>query len=240
MAAFLAPIFGGLAGLFPKTETTTGSSSTTGNSSSVMNSLLTSLLNTFNQQHGSSDVTTSSTSNPNLSPEALALQKQLAAQYGKQVDQTTNLEPYRSNQAEQINRGSEMQGRNVDSILASRGLATSPVAATSAINVENNRGSQINQLNQSIPLLQQQLHNQALQGASSFYSTIPHGTTTTGTQSGTTDTSGTSTQAGSQSGNSGTSTSMSQNTDSTQTKKSGGGLGGMFGGIGSILANLFG
>ena len=164
-----------------------------------------------NQSNTSGNGTTNgtSTTTPNLSPELQALIDQIMKQAGGLT--TPSLSGYQAQQTQGINHNADLQSQSVNNIMASRGLATSPVAGTAQAGVEQQRFGQINQMNEGLPLLQNQMNLQNLGAASSAASMVPKGSTTSGNQ--TTTNSGNQTQ--------------------------GGGVGGAVGGIASILASLF-
>lgn len=201
----------GLAGLFPTPTNTSGTSSQTSTTNlQALSSLLAQL---------------SGTQQTTVGRNIQDLINKAAASSAGQVTNSTNLAPYAAEQTQGINQQAQAQQKAVENIMASRGLATSPVSATAATNVENQRQGQITQLNEGLPLLQSQLAQQALQGANSTISTAPRGVSTSQTSS----------QSGSQNQYGGNQT----NTVSQQQTQAGGGAGGLFGGIGSMLATLF-
>lgn len=105
----------------------------------------------------------------------------LRARYTQKLNSTTPLEGYEANGLSNINdvfRGLKLAS---DNNLTSRGLGTSPVAATADTNLEGARGSQMAQFLNSLPLLQKQLGDQDLQSAADFYARRPLTTTTNST-----------------------------------------------------------
>jgi hypothetical protein len=121
----------------------------------------------------------SGTTTPNLTPENEALLSQLGAQYSHLASTGVNLEPYQQQQEQGINTNSNIQAQAAQQALAARGLANSPVSGAVAANEAQQRTGQITNLQQSIPLLQNQLQQQNLNAAAGFTASIPHGTTTT-------------------------------------------------------------
>jgi len=237
----ILPVLGGVAGFMPQTGNTSGSSATTGSSqqSTVTHDDLAAFLNSLTQGTTSGSTTGTSTTNPNLSPGHQALIDQLLQRY-KSIT-TPSLSGYQAQQIGNINNTSNIQSQAVQNLMASRGLATSPVSGAAGAEIEQNRLNQITQLNQGLPLLQHQLDLGNLQAASNFQSSIPHGTTTTSSgtslvdqlskvlqNSGSTNSSVANTSGTSQ-----------QNTNQQQNTSAGGGIGGLAGGLGAVLASLF-
>lgn len=244
---------GGLAGAMPQTTSMQGSGSSSTNQSQDSQTAstttgatntqldLNTLLNTINSIIGS----TSQTTTPNLSPETQNLISNLTSRYMSL--QRPSLTGYTAQQTQNINNNANLQKQALDNIMASRGLATSPVSGTAQAGVEAQRIGNITNLQQSVPLMQNQLDLSNMGAAANFMSMIPHGTTTTGTS--------TQQQTGQQTGQQSQTgvTNMAQNTGTSahsegasntqqqqqQQQKSGGGIGGLVGGIGGIIASLF-
>jgi hypothetical protein len=232
---------GGAAGGFATPSSTSGSSATTsqqqGSSDSYQSftNFLNSLLSS--QQQGTSSNT--STTTPNLSPSTQSLIDNLTKRYASLS--TPSLSGYQAQQTQGINRSADLQKQSVNNIMASRGLAQSPVSGTAEANVEARRIGQINNLNASLPLLKNQLDVSNLGAATNFLNAVPHGTTTT--SGGTTSQAGTQSNlqntGGVSSGTQNTSSTGTQQTNSNQNTQSGGGVGSAIGGFASLLASLF-
>lgn len=232
-------LLGGAAGAFPTVGNSSGTSTSNSTSnanttaSGLTQSQLESLLTSLSQLTSS----TSSSVNPNLSPEHQGLINSLINKYSNLTSNPVNMGGYTTQQTQGINRNSGIQKQAVDNIMAARGVASSPVSATSDANIEAGRIAQINNMQQGVPLLQNQLMGQNLAGAAALAGAIPHGSTTTGT--------GFQSQTGSQTGNqtgsqnmyqTGTSNNVSSGTTNQTARTSeGGGIGGFLGGLGSIL-----
>jgi hypothetical protein len=257
---------GGVAGGFgtPSSSSTNFSNSSTTNSNynNFLNSLLNSLQNTSsatNTQGASSGVGTTDVTNAaktvtgtNFNPATQALLAKLTQSYTGLSN--PNLSGYQSQQLQQIGQQGNLAQQAAQQVMANRGLSTSPVSATTAAGIAQNTGNQMNQFNESIPLLQNQYALQNLGAASGFLQGLPSllGTTTgtTGSQQGQStqnnNTVGQTTNVGQTTGQTtsgqtgggtswgATSSSGSQNTKSSQ----GGGIGGIAGGIGGVLAGL--
>lgn len=227
---------GGLAGAFPTPTTTSGSSSTStsGTNNTFGTANTQSLQDLLNKLTGSTSATTTTGYG---SPAATGLSDQLTKQFSALAASPTNLQPYQQQQEANINRNSQTLDKSQQEELAARGLSTSPVAASVAANTDASRVGQITQLQQSIPLLQQQLLQQNLNSAGGFLANAPKTSTTAGTQEQTST--GSQTGNTSQTSNGNSNQTGAQNTNSTSTQNSGGGIGGLFGGLGSMLAALF-
>lgn len=118
-----------------------------------------------------------SVTNPNISPQLQALLNQIMAQAGSL--QTPDLSGYQAQQTQQINQASNLQSQAVQNIMAARGLSTSPVAGTTQANIAAQRQSQLVNLQESLPMLLQQLQIQNLNAETNAAKAIPYGTTTT-------------------------------------------------------------
>lgn len=225
-----------LAGLFPTKSSSTTQSQQQGGavntgSSNVFNQ--TDLQNFFNQlTKGTLAGTTTQggTTTPNLSPQAQALINTLTQRY--QTLAAPSMTGYGAQQTANINQAANAQSQAVNALMASRGLSTSPVAATTAAGLEQNRLNQITSMQQQLPLLQQQMNLQNLAGAGGFAASIPYGQTTA--QAGTTQqdttqgTSGTSEQLGTNNTQSNFANTLINwlNSQSATQGQQGGGLGG--------------
>ncbi len=241
---------GGIAGGIPNPGSMQGSGTSTTNTSGEQNtnynnSNFTQGATNFNQlMDFLSSISGTTTTTPNVSPQTQSYIDKLMASYG-QLAKPVDLSGYQASQTQGINRQADLASQSANNIMASRGLSTSPAAATTALNIDTNRLNQITGLNQSLPMLQNQLTNQNLGAASGFLSQIPMGTTTTNQQQqqqqqGTSG--GTSNVQGSTSAGTGyASNQSSQNTVQNQNQRtsSGGGIGQAVGGIAGILASLF-
>lgn len=241
-------LLGGLGGGFgrPQNQTTTQKGDTESQnqgwqnnySSSDINSLLQTLSNLTTRSNATS------TTAPSLGGPQQALLDQLTHQYSNLATSNTNLTPYAGQQTQIINRNSDLQSKAVQNAMAARGLATSPVSGTAEAGIQANRVGQINQLMAGLPLLQQQLRTQNLNAAGGFLSSVPRGMTTNtsseGTQIGDTSQMGKTTGVNTSDTNYGGQSATQNNQIGTQQVSSGGGLGGFFGGLGGVLASLFG
>jgi hypothetical protein len=164
---------GGIAGAFPKTGSSTTNTNASGQQNTTSASDTESNLRSDSAQHAAG----TSVTTPTMSPEATAFMNQLIASMSNQGN--INLRPYQAQQAEGINRASNLQQQAAANIMASRGVASSPVAATTAANIDAQRfGQQIN-LNQSIPLLQEQMRQQRQAQMLALLSALPRGASTT-------------------------------------------------------------
>jgi hypothetical protein len=228
---------GGAAGAFPTPTSTSGT--TTGNSTTNSSSNIQSLLNTLSTIQGQQNQNTTAQQNQTTTsgyatPGATNLSNSLANAYS-QISQPVNLSPYEAQQTANINTAQQ-------AALAARGLATSPVSGAVEANTQQARVGQITNLQQQIPLLQQQMNLQNLGAGSNYLATAAPKTSTTAGTSGQ-QVAGTTTQTGNTSQTGNTTQTGQQNTQSTQQtqqqQKSGGGIGGFLGGLGGVLASLF-
>jgi len=246
---------GGVAGAFGTpsssrqngTTQTQQSGTTNTNFNDFLNSLINSLQNTSSAQNVSGQQAGQTSTAANLNPATQQLLQKLTQSYSSLAN--PSLQGYQAQQTQGINNNADLNSQAVNNIMASRGLSTSPVAGTAAAGVEANRIGQINSLNQSIPLLQNQQNLTNLGASSNFLNSIPGLLGSTSTNTGTT---GSTTNAVSQqSGQQTTGTTQGgtgyqdQNTAGTSINKStgssssGGGVGSAVGGFASVLASLF-
>ena len=207
----------GAAGAMPTNSTVT----TSGTSSTTTNDVVNALQNLLSQQQQQSQQTQTTS----LSPEGQQFLNQLMSKYGQMSN--VNLQPYSAQQTQGINQAYNNQSKALDEIMAARGLSTSPVAGVAQGNVGLQRTGQITNLQQSLPLLQNQLQLQNLAGATSLMSQIPRTVSSTGITSAT----------GSQTASGQTTSDQTQDQkfDQTQKTKAGGGIGGLLSGVGSVL-----
>lgn len=221
-------------------QTTRGSSETNTNSSG--NSSFEQWLKNFleSQTQTSGGTTSTSTTNPNLSPATQQLIDTLTAKYQNLTQ--PSLQGYAAQQTQSINRNADLQNQAVQSLMASRGLATSPVSGTAQAGVEAGRFGEINKMQAGLPLLQNQQNLTNLGAAANFMQMIPHGTTTTGGTQNTQNTSQTQNQTQGSGGNQFQNqwgyqgTNSSQNTEGTQSTQQ---KGSTAAGLTGLLAGLF-
>jgi len=233
----------GLAGLFPNMQnqnisgwqnTNTTNAFNTGSFTDLYNEIQSIL---ENNQRTTGTTTTSSSVTPTLSPETQQFMTQLMSRYSGMA--APSLTGYGAQQTASINQSADLQKQAVDNILAARGLSSSPASATAQAGIEQNRLNQITGMKQQLPILQNQLNLANLAGATGFFSTVPKGAVTTGTQDIDTTTRGiqTGSQTGHQFGNvltSGSSSGTTQQIGQSSTKNSaGGGAGGAVSGVAS-------
>ncbi len=185
LSNILGGVGGLVAGLLPGGPTVTNTNQNTNtqsetNSNTSGNSSFEQWLQNFleTQAQRQASTTSTSTTNPNLSPATQQLINSLTQKYQQQT--LPSLQGYQAQQTQGINRNADLQNQAVQSIMASRGLAASPVAATAQANTEAGRFGEINKMQAGIPLLQHQMDQGNLAAAANFMQMIPHGTTTTG------------------------------------------------------------
>jgi len=129
---------------------------------------------------GNSSSSTNTSSSPVISESVQELLNQLGDQYKHLTQTGQNLQPYEQGGIQQINSNADLLRKASQEALASRGLSTSPVAASVEAGQNQNRVSQINQFQQTIPLLQRQLQLGNLGAESGFAASVPHGVTSSG------------------------------------------------------------
>lgn len=180
MAGFIAPIIGGLAGLFGG-----GTQKNTKTSGTITN-------NTSNTQNTTQSGTNTNT--PNLSPYQTSLANLFTKGLADQYNNDTNLTGYTQGGLQTINNEANLNDKILNNTLAARGLSFSPVAATSEEQANLSRLGQGSSFLSQIPLLQRQLKSQALGQAIQGFSALPTGSTQTSNTSGTTTGTSTGTQ----------------------------------------------
>jgi endosialidase-like protein len=212
--AGLSALTGLLGALFGGSQTTTGVSGTTGgtetnssgssNSTNTLQQLMQFLTQMTGSTTGTQTGTGTTTTTPNLNPASQSLISQLSGAMSGLT--APSLGGYVANQTANINNNANAQSAAVNNIMASRGLSTSPVAATAQVGVGQNRINQINQVQAQAPIEQNQLNLQNLGAVSQFASLLPglSGATTGQTTGQTTGTTSAQTTSG------------TQNTQSTQ------------------------
>lgn len=131
-----------------------------------------------------------STSTPNINPNAQNLENQFTQGITKQLNDANDMSGYEGQGLQQINQSAGVADKMSQNILAARGLSNSPYAANLTNANNNNRLNQSSQFINQIPLLQTQLRQNAIQQAISGSQAIPFGSTISGSQSGTSTTSG--------------------------------------------------
>jgi len=151
--------------------------------------------------------------NPVLSNEQSSLIHQFTQGLMDQYNQNTDLSGYTGAGLRQINSNADASSKMANNILAARGLSHSPYAGFVNVANNNQRLSQSADFLNSIPLLQRQLKQQALQQMIQGAATIPYGQSGGGTQNATT-----------------------HQTSETVGSSPGGGLPGLFSGLGAGLA----
>jgi hypothetical protein len=176
MAGFIAPIIGGLAGLFGG-----GTQKKTVTSGTITNS-------------GTQSTSGTSTNTPNLSPYQTTLANLFTQGLASNYNNATNLNGYTQSGLENINAGANASQNIIKNQLAASGQSFSPSANTAETQAQLSRVSQGNQFLSQIPLLQQQLKQQALGQLVAGFSALPTGSTNTGNQ--TTTSNNTQTQNG--------------------------------------------
>lgn len=168
MAGFVLPIISGLAGLFGGGKQQTTNTNTTTNQQN---------------QTGFNNAQNSSTT-PNLNPLQQNLVGNFTAAANKNLSNATNLTPYTEAGLGQISGQGSLNTQAISNSLAARGLQYSPVAGTALAQNTINSGNQANSFLQSVPLLQTQLQQQALQQAIGAFSAQPVASSSIGNQSG--------------------------------------------------------
>ena len=124
----------------------------------------------------------SSTSTPNIGADQQSLEDQFTQGITQQLNAANDMSGYTGQGLQQINQTAGVGDKMSQNILAARGLSNSPYAAALTNQNNNNRLNQSSQFLNQIPLLQQQLRQQAIQQAISGSAAIPYGSSTTGTQ----------------------------------------------------------
>lgn len=170
-SAFIAPLIGGLAGLFgggkqQKTQTS-GTITNSGTSSQD-----------YSQSGGS---TTSASQTPNLSPIQQALINQFSKGASSLFSSAQNLNPYAASGLQTINKTGDLSQQILQNQLAARGQSFSPAAANAETSNTLNTVNQGSQFLNQLPLLQRQLQTSGLDELIKAFQVQPTGSTTTGT-----------------------------------------------------------
>lgn len=135
-----------------------------------------------NTTDSSSTLNGTASSTPTFDPQTENLRQQLINSVLGNLNSDTDMSGYLSGALQTNNTGFDAAKTALNQTLASRGLTYSPVAGTATSNLDTQRiGSGINIQNQ-MPLLQQQMYQQKLQQALQTFASMPHGTTGTTNQ----------------------------------------------------------
>jgi len=168
---------GGLAGAIPDNSSTksqsTGSQVQTGNTSSNLSSQLQNYLNSIYNLSSAGRTTGTGTvsATPNLTPQMQAYINSLIGR-GSNL-QAPSLTGYAAGQTQNINANSNLQSQAVQNLMAARGLSTSPVAATTQAGIEQNRVNQITQMQENLPVMQNQMNLQNLAQSANIAGMFP-------------------------------------------------------------------
>lgn len=222
----VAGVLGGVSSMFP----TVGNQS--GNTSSILQTLQSILGNTSSTGTTGTSGTSTGTTSTGYGTAGNDVISSLLPMLSS-LSKAPDLSGYQTGQIGNINQSANAGREQVNNEMASRGLATSPAAATAAANIDAQRRGAVTSLNQSIPLLKNQLQNTNISTIGSILNSLPKISST----SGTTGTTGVQSSTGttSQTGSTGQTGSTTQNVNSS----AGGGISGIFGGLGTALASLF-
>lgn len=150
----------GIAGGMGGTTKTSGSSSTSGTSSGT---------NTFNTA-------------PVFDQQTEGLRQQLISSVLGNLNKDTDLSGYLSGALQTNNQGYDAAKTAMDQTMAARGLTYSPMAAGADNTLNTQRVGAGIQIQNQMPLLQQQLYQQKLQQALQTFAAMPYGQSGTGTQ----------------------------------------------------------
>ena len=226
-AGFLGNLLGG-----KKKEDTSGTS--TVNQTSGSNTLLDQLIKNLTQ----SQTQATSTTGPNLSPGYQGFINQVLGKYSSMMGQAPiTQEQYATPLIQGINQNANIASKSANNIMAARGLSTSPVAATTEVNNDARRMSSINQTLAGAPMATAQLNQQTMAPMANIMSMLPSLSGTTTQQTGT----GSVNELGSTNTNTDTRGQSIGTTNQTGTvAANSGGAGDAFGGLGAILAYLYG
>jgi len=223
---FLGELLGG-----KNKQVTSGTSSTdqTTGSNTLLDQIIKNLTQTQSQA--------TSTTGPNLSPQYQNFINQILGKYSGMMNQAPiTQEQYATPLIQGINQNADIASKSANNIMASRGLSTSPVAATTEVNNDARRMQGINQVLAGAPMATAQLNQQAMAPMANIMSILPSlsGTTTTQTGMGSTS------EAGSTTSSTATRGQTKGTTNQTGTvANTAGGMGDAFGGLGAILAALY-
>lgn len=115
---------------------------------------------------------------PTYDPYQAEMRDQILRMLSDRATGATDLSGYTGQGLRTINDAAALKQKALNSILASRGLSYSPVAASAMGNLESSRvGEAVNFMNQ-LPLLQRQLQGEDLDRLSKFWAALPYGKAT--------------------------------------------------------------
>jgi len=148
-------------------------------------SALGSILGGKNKQTQNQTSTYSNTTTPEYDPQALSARNTILDKYLSRINGSQGyMTGYTGQGMRKINQGADIKSQALNSILAARGLSSSPVGAALAAKGEDDRMKQLTDFYSSIPLLQRQMEGEDLGQFGQFVSSIPVGQTQTGTSTG--------------------------------------------------------
>lgn len=232
MAAFIAPLIGGLAGLFgggqQQKQQTSGTITNQNQGTQTQQGT--------QQGTSTSSGTTQTQGNQAVTHKLSPFQQQLAGIFSQgaanQYKKGTDLSGYTQGGLQNINTGSDLASKVIANNFASRGLSYSPAAANAQTQNDLSRISQGNQFLSQVPLVQHQLQNQDLSQVMQAFGMLPTDTNTATTGSGSTQNNASQSQT---SDITGSSTQSGTQTQQGTNLVSGNQLGGLFSGIGQGL-----
>ena len=114
---------------------------------------------------------------PNLTPEQQQLYQSLIQQQAKLSN--PDLGGYEASQTDDINHMAELQKKNLEETLGSRGITGNAVNYAKS-RVDSGRFANITKLRQSLPMIRQQFGSQAMQSGTDLFRSYPTGQTNTG------------------------------------------------------------
>lgn len=127
------------------------------------------------------DTTQNSSTVANLTPEQQQLIATIGQGYNNNLNYATDINGYQAQGEQNINQSADAASKISSNVLAARGLSYSPYAGFIGTQNAQNRTNQLAQFNNTIPLVQQQLRNQSLQGLQDLFSSQPKNSSSSGT-----------------------------------------------------------
>jgi hypothetical protein len=125
------------------------------------------------------------TSTSSFSPGASSMNDAVLAMLTSRLKNPSALPPsYETGGVNQINRAYDLAGQGTQADLTSRGLSTSPVAASVLSRQNNARAGEIGQFRGNLPLVERDLQHQDFAQVLQALSLQPRNSTTTGKTSG--------------------------------------------------------
>lgn len=138
----------------------------------------------FSAKKSTSNTSSTSTTTPNYDPASLALKNFLLSNYTGAVNNVPNWnKSYETSGLQNLVNSSTQAAQSANDALAARGISRTTAGAQAVGDESYQQGKQISSFLNNAPVVEQQNLLSTLGGAGSFLSSLPVGSTTSGTSS---------------------------------------------------------